>query len=151
MLEAIGCVPDLHTFLLENVTWIRDLLTSTKEEIREQAAVLYAVIADKAFDEKNFETAINYLVSQTNSKSLEAQHGAILGIGNCMERKITTKKVASENVYDWELLKTSFSAISTYFSKMFNFNLLYFSYSFFSNKSKCITSWCCMCFGRYNR
>lgn len=114
MLEVIGCVPELYKVLLENVNWIRDLLASMKEEVREQAAVLYGIVAERAFDEKGFESAIGYLISQTSSKSLEAQHGAILGIGNCMERKIMAKRSKSEVTFNWELLKTSFSAIGKF-------------------------------------
>lgn len=116
MLEVVGCVPTLHTVFADHLNWLRDLLNSTKEEIREQAAVLYGVIINKALDEKKFESAIQYLISQTGNKNLEAQHGAILGIGNCMERKIITKRAASENIRDWPLHKVSFSAITRFLS-----------------------------------
>lgn len=116
MLEVVGCVPSLHTVFSDHLNWLRDILNSTKEEVREQGAVLYAVVINKALDEKRFETAIEYLISQTKNKSLEAQHGAILGIGNCMERKIITKRTASENIRDWQLHKISFSAITPFLS-----------------------------------
>lgn len=112
MVEVVGCVPDLHAVLKDNLNWVRDLLNSMKEEIREQASVLYGVVANEAFDDKSFETAINYLINQTGSKSLEAQHGAILGIGNCMERRIYSRRKSAKEVENWELLKTSFGAIS---------------------------------------
>lgn len=111
MLEVVGCVPNLYTVFSDHINWLRDLLSSTKEEVREQAAVLYAVIINRALDEKNFESAVEYLVSQTNNKSLEAQHGAVLGIGNCMERKIINMRTESKYRYDWQLHRISFSAI----------------------------------------
>lgn len=116
MLEVVGCVPTLHTVFADHLNWLRDLLNSTKEEVREQAAVLYAVVINKAFDDKKFESAIQHLISQTGNKSLEAQHGAILGIGNCMERKIITKRTASESICDWPLHKISFSTITPFLS-----------------------------------
>lgn len=116
MLEVIGCVPALHTVFSDHLNWLRDLLNSTKEEIREQAAVLYAVVTNKALDAKSFETAIEYLISQTANKNLEAQHGAILGIGNCMERRIITKRADSESIRNWHLHKISFAAVTPFLS-----------------------------------
>lgn len=116
MLEVVGCVPTLHTVFSDHLTWLRDLLNSTKEEVREQAAVLYAVVISRALDDRGFEGAIDYLISQTGTKSLEAQHGAILGIGNCMERKIIAKRAACENIRDWHLHKIGFSAVAPFLS-----------------------------------
>lgn len=116
MLEVVGCVPTLYTVFNDHLNWLRDLLNSTKEEVREHAAVLYAVVINQAFDEKKFESAIQHLISQTGNKNLEAQHGAILGIGNCMERKIVTKRTASENICNWQLHKISFSTLTPFLS-----------------------------------
>lgn len=92
MLEVIGCVPKLHTTLTKNVQWLRDLLSSVKEEVREYASLLYAIYVNNAFTEIEFEKVINFLITQCSSKTLEAQHGAIITIGNCLERKIMTSR-----------------------------------------------------------
>lgn len=110
MIEVVGCVPALGEMIKDNINWV---LNSMKEEIREQASVLYAIIANRTFDEKGFENAVRQLISQTSSKSLEAQHGAILGVANCMERKIYSRK-DEKNLGDWELLRISFGAISEF-------------------------------------
>lgn len=105
MLEVIGCVPKLATFLQNNIDWIRNLLNSTKETIREFASLLYGIIINEILSEKDFEQAVNYLVIQTNNKSLETQHGAIVAIANSMERKIMIKKLKSNDFSKWELFK----------------------------------------------
>lgn len=113
MLEVVGCVPALHSVFSDHIGWLRDLLNSTKEEVREQAAALYAVVINEALDEKSFDSAVEHLVSQTGTgRNLEAQHGAILGIGNCMERRIVARRGASGGTRDWALHKISFCAIS---------------------------------------
>lgn len=91
MLEIVGCVPQLYSVLVKDMNWLRDLMNSLKEEIREQAAVLYAVILNYGSSEKDFDEAIDFLIKQTSSRNLESQHGALLGIGNCMERRIVSK------------------------------------------------------------
>lgn len=97
MLEVVGCVPELHTVLLKNIQWLRDLLNSLNETVRELAALLYAIVINQAYNDKDFEEVINYLNMQCNCKSLEIQHGSILAIGNCVERRIMLKKYEYQN------------------------------------------------------
>lgn len=91
MLEVVGCVPQLYSALAKDLNWFRDLLNSLKEEIREQAAVLYGIMLNYGGSDKDFEDAVDFLIKQTSTKNLESQHGAILGIGNCVERRIVSK------------------------------------------------------------
>lgn len=114
MLEVIGCVPKLATFLQNNIDWIRNLLNSTKETIREFASLLYGIIINEILSEKDFEQAVNYLVIQTNNKSLETQHGAIVAIANSMERKIMIKKLKSNDFSKWELFKKCTNTIVSF-------------------------------------
>lgn len=116
MLEVLGCVPSLHTIFSNAMNWLKDLLTSTKEEVREQGAVLYALIKNTATDETQFKDSIEYLISQTKSKNLEAQHGAILAIGHCLERRIMAKRIACENIHDFQLHRLSVSALIPFLS-----------------------------------
>lgn len=83
MVEIVGCAPQLIAVISKDVIWIRDQLNSTREDVREYAAVLYSLILNATQD--SFESAINYLIKQTDNKNLESQHGAILALGNCLE------------------------------------------------------------------
>lgn len=100
----------MHVFLKEKLPWFKDLLSSTKEEIREQASVLYAIIANQALDQKQFEELLIHFFNQANGKNLEAQHGAILGIANCLERKLMENK---SNVAE-EIHKKSLATIGKF-------------------------------------
>lgn len=117
MLEVVGCVPDMHRVLSENLQWLRDLLSSVNETIRELASLLYSVLISNTYNNDDFEKVINYLKSQCESKSLEAQHGGILTIGNCIERRIVLKK------YDYQLFENSLtkSAINAIGNMLKNF------------------------------
>lgn len=97
MLEVVGCVPQVYTVLAKDLNWLRDLMNSLKEEIREQAAALYAVMLNYGTSEKEFDEAIDFLLKQATSKNLESQHGALLGIGNCMERRMMSKEKRDYN------------------------------------------------------
>ncbi|KAK4875583.1 hypothetical protein RN001_012005 [Aquatica leii] len=92
MVEIIGCVPKLASSVIDKINWIRDLLNSAKEEIREIASLLYALIINEVLSEKEFEAAVNYLISQTKHKTLEIQHGVIFGLGYTFERRIMAKQ-----------------------------------------------------------
>ncbi|KAJ8933932.1 hypothetical protein NQ314_013688 [Rhamnusium bicolor] len=111
MIELIGCVPALHQHISKDLQWIRDQLSSTKEEVRECTSLLYALVLAYSVEDKEFETAIHYLISKTSNKSLETQHGALLGIGNCLEIKLMAKKTEGKDVKNWELTKVCIEAL----------------------------------------
>nr|XP_022915862.1 proteasome-associated protein ECM29 homolog isoform X1 [Onthophagus taurus] len=115
MSEIIGCVPNLYKSLSNDINWLRDLLNSVKEEVREQVALLYAVTINPALNDDDFNKALEYLIKQTNSKNLESQHGALLAIGNCLERRIMTQK-EKRNVQQWEVFKTCVNTLVTFLS-----------------------------------
>ncbi|KAK5644780.1 hypothetical protein RI129_006080 [Pyrocoelia pectoralis] len=121
MLEVIGCVPKLASTLKNHLNWVRDLLNSTKEEVREVTSVLYGFLINEILTPKEFQDAVNYLISQTNSTMLEAQHGAILGIAYALERKIMTLKSNSCDFRNDVLFK---KCVQTIVSFLTNQNLL---------------------------
>lgn len=110
MLEIVGCVPKLHTILTKNIQWLRDLLTSVNENIRELASMLYAIVISHAYNNDDFEKVINFLISQCSNRNLEAQHGAVLTIGNCIERRIMLKKYDQPNLNN-DVLKSAINTI----------------------------------------
>ncbi|XP_065156025.1 proteasome adapter and scaffold protein ECM29-like [Atheta coriaria] len=93
LVEVVGCLPELQTDLELDLTKVRDLLLSTKEETREHAAILYGILINEAVDkEKEFDEVLEYLLKLTANKSVEAQNGGILSLGCCLERRLMTKK-----------------------------------------------------------
>ncbi|KAK9746868.1 Proteasome stabiliser [Popillia japonica] len=115
MLEVVGCVPQVYTVLAKDLNWLRDLMNSLKEEIREQAAALYAVMLNYGTSEKEFDEAIDFLLKQATSKNLESQHGALLGIGNCMERRMMSKEKRDYN--RGETLKNAVTTIVSFLNQ----------------------------------
>ena len=94
MVEIVGCVPQLRSFVSKDLQWIRDQLNSTKEEVREYASVLYSLVLSSSTTD--FDGAISYLFKQTEGKNLESQHGAILGIGTCLETKMADGPISRD-------------------------------------------------------
>lgn len=122
MIEVTGCVPVLHSHILKDLQWIRDQLHSTKEEIRELSALLYAILLAHSTNDGEFETSVGYLLSQTgNTKSLEAQHGALLAIGNCLEMKIMNKKSENKELKNWNVLKNSIQTLGVSYMHIYKF------------------------------
>lgn len=112
LLELVGCHPVLHTFLVDDVSWIKDMLNSGKEEVREFASVLYGILVAHVLDDNKFDSALKDLINATkNDKYLETQHGSLLGIANAMERRITIKKISYDNITDSEIYKTTVDVI----------------------------------------
>ncbi|XP_060528524.1 proteasome adapter and scaffold protein ECM29 [Cylas formicarius] len=79
-IELVGSVPQLR-LMSNDLTWIRDQLSSTREELRECCAVLYALV----LPDSDLDIAVGSLLNQVTSKSLEAQQGALLAVGSCLE------------------------------------------------------------------
>ncbi|KAK9876967.1 hypothetical protein WA026_015999 [Henosepilachna vigintioctopunctata] len=105
LVEAIGCLPQYSTVLLEDTVWIRDqLLCSTKEEVREYAALLFGIILIDNMDDQ-FKETLEYLMKQVENKTLEIQHGAILAIGYCLEYRIRNRKLENKNEYLESVIK----------------------------------------------
>lgn len=112
MIELIGSIPALDTLISTDITWLKDQLSNVKEEIRELVAILYSLIVGR-FSSADFDVVVNTLIGklkfyhrqqktwwifteQTAKNNLEAQHGASLAIGCCVEAYAL--KLRRENV-----------------------------------------------------
>lgn len=63
-------------------------MNNTKEEIREIAAILLSIVCSATMDDGKLHDTLMELLKMSDNKSLETQHGAILSLGNIIERKI---------------------------------------------------------------
>ncbi|XP_075970288.1 proteasome-associated protein ECM29 homolog [Anticarsia gemmatalis] len=94
-LDIVGCVPEKmaakYTSLLP---FLRNLFTtSTKEDIRDIAAVIYAIITVHTSEKSAIERDIKeFVVQGQNNKSLEAQCGYLAAFANMCERCIALSK-----------------------------------------------------------
>ncbi|KAJ2947108.1 hypothetical protein O0L34_g16457 [Tuta absoluta] len=94
-LDIIGCVPQKMAPKYTNLLpFLKNLFTtSTKEDIRETAAVIYAIITVHTSDKAAIEREINeFVVQGKDNKNLEAQCGYIAAFTNLCERCIVLSK-----------------------------------------------------------
>lgn len=88
-LDIVGCIPETispkYTSLLP---FLRNLFTtSTKEDIRETASAIYAIITVHTSDKAAIDKEIKEFVEQaTGNKSLEAQCGYVCAFAHMCER-----------------------------------------------------------------
>ncbi|XP_040217375.1 proteasome adapter and scaffold protein ECM29 isoform X2 [Rana temporaria] len=82
LLEAVSVYPQkLATTLLDKVDWIKSLMISNKEEMRELAAQLYAVVVSTLPSSEIKSKLQNLIKSAKDVHNPEAQHGSILALG----------------------------------------------------------------------
>lgn len=94
-LDIVGCVPDKMAPKYKHLLpFLKNLYTnSTKEEIRETAALIYAIISVHTSEKRAIDNEIKEFVSQSlNNKSLEAQCGYTSAFANICERCISLSK-----------------------------------------------------------
>uniref|UniRef100_A0A6P7FNW0 Proteasome-associated protein ECM29 homolog n=1 Tax=Diabrotica virgifera virgifera TaxID=50390 RepID=A0A6P7FNW0_DIAVI len=92
MVELVGCVPNLHQYVLNNFQWVKDQLSAIKEDIREISSLLYSIILTCSASDADLATEVKDLISQANTKTLEKQHGALLAVGRCLELKLSVNR-----------------------------------------------------------
>lgn len=92
MIELVGCLPSLNSYISKDLNWIKDQLSFGKDEVRECAALLYGIVLSLSASDVEFNDAVKHLLADTNNKNLETQHGSILAVGYCLEIKALQKK-----------------------------------------------------------
>ncbi|MGH0136940.1 UNVERIFIED_CONTAM: hypothetical protein FKN15_006873 [Acipenser sinensis] len=110
LLSAIGGVPVMYCLLevvsvypqklaakfTDKIDWIKGLMNTNKEDMRELAAQLYAVVVS-TMSGNDLKTAVQNLVKITkDNHSPETQHGAILALGYLVGRYLARKKVSAD-------------------------------------------------------
>lgn len=94
-LDIVGCVPEKiaskYTSLLPFLKTL--FTTSTKEDIREAASVIYAIITVNTSEKSAIEKEIKEFVEQgNNNKNLETQCGYLCAFAHMCERCIVLAK-----------------------------------------------------------
>ncbi|KAG7460501.1 proteasome adapter and scaffold ECM29 [Solea senegalensis] len=98
LLEVVSVCPEkLAPRFADKIDWIKSLMNTNKEDMRELAAQLYAVVVS-TMKGNELQTAVQNLVKITkDNHSPETQHGAILALGYMVGRYMSKKK-SSDNM-----------------------------------------------------
>nr|XP_033782200.1 proteasome adapter and scaffold protein ECM29 isoform X1 [Geotrypetes seraphini] len=103
LLEAISVYPQkLAVKFIDKTDWIKGLLNSSKEEMRELAAQLYAVVVSTMSGDE-MKSAIQSLLKITkDNHNPETQHGSLLALGYIVGRYLAKKKNTTVVLHDLE-------------------------------------------------
>ncbi|XP_035992752.1 proteasome adapter and scaffold protein ECM29 [Fundulus heteroclitus] len=93
LLEVVSVCPEkLAPRFSDKIDWIKSLMNTNKEDMRELAAQLYAVVIS-TMTGNELQKAVQNLVKITkDNHSPETQHGAILALGYMVGRNLSRKK-----------------------------------------------------------
>ncbi|XP_071444179.1 proteasome adapter and scaffold protein ECM29-like [Hetaerina americana] len=100
LLDLVGSLPEqFASKLSSDLKWLKGILVSTSEDMREIASIIYGMVVAHGLDDANFEENMTFLLRQVSKKNVEAQHGYILAICYCLERRLQVKK-SQESLLD---------------------------------------------------
>ncbi|XP_052364210.1 proteasome adapter and scaffold protein ECM29 isoform X2 [Oncorhynchus keta] len=93
LLEVVSVCPDnLAPMFIHKIDWIKSLMNTNKEDLRELAAQLYAVVVS-TMSGNELKTAVQTLIKITkDTHSPETQHGAIMALGYMVARYMSKRK-----------------------------------------------------------
>ncbi|XP_017564838.2 proteasome adapter and scaffold protein ECM29 [Pygocentrus nattereri] len=93
LLEVVSvCPPKLAARFAHKIDWIKGLMNTNKEDMRELAAQLYAVVVS-TMSGNELKTAVQNLIKITkDAHSPETQHGAILALGYMVGRYMSRRR-----------------------------------------------------------
>uniref|UniRef100_A0A3B5ATH9 Ecm29 proteasome adaptor and scaffold n=1 Tax=Stegastes partitus TaxID=144197 RepID=A0A3B5ATH9_9TELE len=96
LLEVVSVCPEkLAPRFADKIDWIKSLMNTNKEDMRELAAQLYALVIS-TMTGNELQTAVQNLVKITkDNHSPETQHGAILALGYMVGRNMSRKKAVA--------------------------------------------------------
>uniref|UniRef100_A0A5F9DC61 Ecm29 proteasome adaptor and scaffold n=1 Tax=Oryctolagus cuniculus TaxID=9986 RepID=A0A5F9DC61_RABIT len=103
LLEAVSVYPEkLATKFVDKTEWIKSLMNSSKEEMRELAALFYSVVVSTVSGNE-LKSMIEQLIKTTkDNHSPEIQHGSLLALGFTVGRYLAKKKMRTAEQQDLE-------------------------------------------------
>ncbi|XP_023933323.1 proteasome-associated protein ECM29 homolog [Lingula anatina] len=91
--EVVAGAPNkLASDFTDNMAWIKTFLYSTREDMREFAAQLYAIVVSSAVEESKIPEIFNELLQNMKTKGFECQHGSMLALGFLIGRQMYKAK-----------------------------------------------------------
>ncbi|XP_037554197.1 proteasome adapter and scaffold protein ECM29 [Nematolebias whitei] len=96
LLEVVSVFPEkLAPRFADKIDWIKSLMNTNKEDMRELAAQLYAVVVS-TMTGNELQAAVQNLIKITkDNHSPETQHGAILALGYMVGRSMSRKNAVT--------------------------------------------------------
>uniref|UniRef100_UPI0037E7D5EB proteasome adapter and scaffold protein ECM29 n=1 Tax=Semicossyphus pulcher TaxID=241346 RepID=UPI0037E7D5EB len=105
LLEVVSVYPEkLAPRFIDKIDWIKSLMNTNKEDMRELAAQLYALVVS-TMTGNELQMAVQNLIKITkDNHSPETQHGAILALGYMVGRYMSRKKAitSSDSMHNME-------------------------------------------------
>ncbi|KAH0628380.1 hypothetical protein JD844_009459 [Phrynosoma platyrhinos] len=103
LLEVISVYPEkLAARFVDKMDWIKSLMNTNKEEMRELAALFYSVVLSTV-SENEFKTSVQHLIKTAkDNHNLEMQHGSLLALGFTVGRYLSKRKTRMVELHDLE-------------------------------------------------
>nr|XP_020646750.1 proteasome-associated protein ECM29 homolog isoform X1 [Pogona vitticeps] len=103
LLEVISVYPEkLAARFVDKMDWIKSLMNTNKEEMRELAALFYSVVLSTV-SENEFKTSVQHLIKTAkDNHNLEMQHGSLLALGFTVGRYLSKRKSRMVELHDLE-------------------------------------------------
>ncbi|XP_070598537.1 proteasome adapter and scaffold protein ECM29 isoform X1 [Erythrolamprus reginae] len=94
LLEVVSVYPEkLAVRFIDKMDWIKNLMNTNKEEMRELAALFYSVVL-LTVSENEFKTSVQQLIKTAkDNHNLEMQHGSLLALGFTIGRYLSKRKM----------------------------------------------------------
>uniref|UniRef100_A0A8C4UG18 Ecm29 proteasome adaptor and scaffold n=1 Tax=Falco tinnunculus TaxID=100819 RepID=A0A8C4UG18_FALTI len=103
LLEVVSVYPEkLATRFVDKMDWIKSLMNTNKEEMRELAALFYSVVLSTMSGDE-LRTSLEQLIKMTkDNHSPEVQHGSLLALGFTVGRYLAKGKIRTMELHDIE-------------------------------------------------
>uniref|UniRef100_A0A8B9QKQ3 Ecm29 proteasome adaptor and scaffold n=1 Tax=Apteryx owenii TaxID=8824 RepID=A0A8B9QKQ3_APTOW len=103
LLEVVSVYPEkLATRFIDKMDWIKSLMNTNKEEMRELAALFYSVVLSTMSGDE-LRASVEQLIKMTkDNHSPEVQHGSLLALGFTVGRYLAKRKIRTMELHDIE-------------------------------------------------
>nr|XP_060618484.1 proteasome adapter and scaffold protein ECM29 isoform X1 [Anolis sagrei ordinatus] len=103
LLEVVSVYPEkLAVRFVDKMDWIKSLMNTNKEEMRELAALFYSVVLSTV-SANEFKTSVQQLIKTAkDNHNLELQHGSLLALGFTVGRYLSKRKTGMVELHDLE-------------------------------------------------
>uniref|UniRef100_A0A8C3CD18 Ecm29 proteasome adaptor and scaffold n=1 Tax=Cairina moschata TaxID=8855 RepID=A0A8C3CD18_CAIMO len=108
LLEVVSVYPEkLATRFVDKMDWIKSLMNTNKEEMRELAALFYSVVLS-TMSGNELRASVEQLIKMTkDNHSPEVQHGSLLALGFTVGRYLAKGKIRAMELHDIEQPNTA--------------------------------------------
>uniref|UniRef100_A0A674K549 Ecm29 proteasome adaptor and scaffold n=1 Tax=Terrapene triunguis TaxID=2587831 RepID=A0A674K549_9SAUR len=103
LLEVVSVYPEkLATRFADKIDWIKSLMNTNKEEMRELAALLYSVVLSTMSGNELKSSVQQLIKTAKDNHNPEIQHGSLLALGFTVGRYLAKRKTRMMEMHDIE-------------------------------------------------